>query len=173
MRVSCDRPSLVSFKPLEAQKVVSALSLKPNCFTLSLLGVSRKLNYADWTEFQAKCLRAILGIAAPFISRISNETVRRQAGFESFSTKLSRQQLLLLGKVLRQPDDQPLHRVSFVSPSMTPLVAAYTRRVGRPRKEFMPSALQQAARLIGDSSSVFHMVHQETEWKRFVRTAKL
>ena len=152
------RRKLEIFSALIGTKLL--YSLAAGCFTKAEL---RRLD-----GFQAKCLRAILGIAAPFISLISNESVRRQASFQSIFIKLSKQQLLLLGRELRQPDDQPLHRVSFVSPSMTPLVAAYMRRVGRPRQEFAPSALQQAARLIGDSTSVFQMVHQETEWKRYV-----
>ena len=54
--------------------------------------------------FQARCLRKVLRIAPPFISRVSNKTVLNKANEKPFSSSLLKQQLILYGKVARTPD---------------------------------------------------------------------
>ena len=52
--------------------------------------------------FQARCLRRILRIPPAFVSRVSNEQVRQQAGGQTkVSLMLLRCQLRLLGRIAR------------------------------------------------------------------------
>ncbi len=59
--------------------------------------------------FQARCLRQVLGIKPAFYSRISNKEVLRRAEHSAATHILAHQQLMMLGKVLRAPQDSPLH----------------------------------------------------------------
>ena len=97
--------------------------------------------------FQAKCLRTILGIAPSFYSRISNNEVLRRAAQNSASQTLLQQQLNQFGKVLRSRDTSHLFSSSLVTGtkwSLIPTVSFYIRRVGRPRKEWVPTILKEA-----------------------------
>ena len=55
--------------------------------------------------FQCRCLRVILKIACPFVSRVSNEEVLDRAGAVTLSTLLLRHQLMFFGEVARADDE--------------------------------------------------------------------
>ena len=94
--------------------------------------------------FQARCLRQVLGIQPAFFSRVSNSTVRSRARQSSATALLEKQQLELLGRVLRAPVTTPLHTAALVPGTETPVTSFYIRRRGRPRKEWVPTAIQRA-----------------------------
>ena len=121
--------------------------------------------------FQAKCLRIVLGILPSFISRISNNTVRQKAGCRCFSQLLVDRQLMLLGTILRSPEHSPLQSVSFTPGTMQPATCRYVRRVGRPRKEWVPTVLSSACQL-ADTRQLLETARSEAGWKRLVRSRR-
>jgi len=121
--------------------------------------------------FQAKCLRTILRIAHSQFSRVSNAAVRERANWKSASQCLLEQQLVLFGKVLRSPFEDPLHQVSFVPGSLTPATSRYIRNVGRPRKEWVPELLPHAVRMAGSEQNLKALVQDPIRWKRIVQNA--
>ena len=96
--------------------------------------------------FQARCLRQACGIPPSFISRVSNAIVRSIADHPSASSVLQQHQLQMLGRILRTTSAAPLSAVSFMPGTLRPATCRYIRRVGRPRKEWIPSVLQEAYR---------------------------
>jgi len=121
--------------------------------------------------FQARCLRSILGIQPAFLSRISNDIVRQRAVCRCFSELLVDRQLMLLGTVLRAPEHSPLQSVSFIPGTLQPATSRYVRRVGRPRKEWVPIALSNAYNL-GGHGQLLETVRSEADWKRLVRSRR-
>ena len=101
--------------------------------------------------FNAKCLRQVLGVAPAYESRISNAVVLRRAERGPASNLLLEQQLKQFGKALRAPEDSPLHTCAFVPGSPMPLVSHYIRRIGRPRREWVPSLLPVAEKMTAQS----------------------
>ena len=82
--------------------------------------------------FQARCLRRITGVPPSFVSRVSNDEVRRRAeGQPRLSTTLLKRQLHLMGRAAR---DQAgvLPRTTF-QPGTFNLQCPHCRCVGRPR----------------------------------------
>ena len=121
--------------------------------------------------FQAKCLRSILNIPPSFLSRISNEVVRQRANCRPFSQLLVDRQLMLLGTVLRSHEHSPLRAVSFTLGTMQPATSRYVRRVGRPRKEWVPTTLGNAYQLAGQGE-LLTTAMSEAGWKRLVRSRR-
>ena len=137
--------------------------LSGGCFTKAQL---RRLD-----GFQNRCLRTILKIPSAYISRIPNKCVLETAGFESISAKLVKRQLILLGKVLRCQEDAPMHTVSFTPGTLTPATCRYVRRVGLPRKEWVPTVLSEACRIVSPQPHLKIQTANELAWKRFVKTS--
>jgi hypothetical protein len=150
------RRKLEIFTALIEAKLLYALST--GCFTKAEL---RRLD-----GFQARCLRIILKISPAYYSRISNEVVRQSAGFECASTKLSKRQLLLLGKIMRSPEGEPRRSSSFIPGTILAATERYVRRVGRPQKEWIPTALAEAYKVGG--SDLQTLTSNERMWKRLV-----
>ena len=121
--------------------------------------------------FQAKCLRKILKIPSAYLSRTSNETVRQRAGCRCFSKLLVDRQLMLLGTVLRSPAHSPLQAVSFTPGTLQPATSRYVRRVGRPRKEWVPTVLNSAFQLANHGQLMATAV-SEAGWKGLVRSRR-
>ena len=128
----------------------------------------RKQELRRLDGFQSKCLRVILGILPSYLSRISNEEVRRRAGTKACSELLLNRQLLLLGKVLRQSEGHPGKEVSFIPGTWVPATSRYVRRVGRPRKEWVTSVLSEARTLAGTDASLKILVQNQLQWKSVV-----
>ena len=73
--------------------------------------------------FYARCLRRILGIPHSFYSRVSNQTVYRQAGVLPLTEQLAKQQLNLFGIVARSPGNSPLRRDTFMGDALQPTIS--------------------------------------------------
>ena len=115
--------------------------------------------------FQASCLRRVLKILPSFLSRISNKEILRMAGSPKPLSKLVlERQLVLLGKVLRTPEDQPLRSCVFAV-GATPIVCYYVRRVGRPRVEWAPVLLDEARRRLGGALSIIQNAEDAKMWR--------
>lgn len=94
------------------------------------------------------------------MSRISNREVIQQAMHVPATKLLERRQLLQLGKVLRCCPDHPLQQSSFIPGTLTSATSRYVRRVGRPRKKWIPEVLSMAL-LLTDGSA--HNLHQTVQ----------
>ena len=82
-----------------------------------------------------RCLRRSLGISAAFISRVSNAAVRDRAHAELLQCRVRRNQMKLLGHILRRPYDHP-ERLCIFEPNddLEPRTAPdAVRRSGPPR----------------------------------------
>jgi hypothetical protein len=121
--------------------------------------------------FQAMCLRSILGIQPSFLSRISNHIVRQRAACRCFSELLVDRQLMILGMVLRAPQDSPLQAVSFIPGTLQPATSRYARLVGRPRKEWVPIAFNNAYKL-KDHEQLLETARSEADCRRLVRSRR-
>ena len=137
--------------------------LTAGCFSVAEL---RRLD-----GFQARCLRSILKIPPSFISRVPNSIVRERAQSETASQKLLKRQLVLLGKVMRASLDGTLQQVSFIPGTTQPATARYVRRVGRPRKEWIPQLMPEAYRIAGGMQQLEVAVMDSVRWKSLVRSA--
>jgi len=122
--------------------------------------------------FQAKCLRQILHIQPSFLSRVSNEKVLERAGMQKASATLLSMQLVLLGKVIRAPEESILKTVSFIPGTLHTAAGRYIRRVGRPRKEWITSVLPAALqRTNGSTQRLVQLTSKASEWKEWLRRA--
>jgi len=121
--------------------------------------------------FQCRCLRQILGIPSAYIGRTSNKEVFRLAGHTRASLIIHERQLILLGSVLRAPQSNPISHLSFTPGTEQPAVTRYVRRVGRPRREWVPTVLERAYGLTGCHRVLLEKCQDEQGWKHFVRNA--
>ena len=97
------------------------------------------------------CKMTLLAAVPP--TRISNRIVRQRAACRCFSELLVDRQLLLLGMVLRSPQDSLLQAVSFILGTLQRATSRYVRRVGRPRKKWVPSPsiMHTSPKIMGSS----------------------
>ena len=114
--------------------------------------------------FQNKCLRRVLGIKPSFISRVRNIEVLQQAKHLSASTLLQKQQLQLLGRILRAPEGHPLRVACFIPGSLRPATDQYVRRVGRPKKEWVPEVMANAMRFFSSSEELQQAAPNKFVW---------
>ena len=124
--------------------------------------------------FYARCLRRILRIPAAFVSRVSNKVVFQRAGVQPFTEQLLYRQLLLLGKVARSPETNPLREDVFVGDTLRPQVGRCVRRVGRPRQDWTTQVLSAGAAKFGSATRFETLLrdrgdHAEQNWKRELR----
>ena len=100
--------------------------------------------------FYARCLRVVLRVLPSYLSRISNATVFSRAGVLPLSEQLLKQQLSLLGKVARSPDDGPLRRDTFAPGDLLqPQIGRYVRRRGRPRQDWTNQLMRTGTSRLG------------------------
>ena len=118
--------------------------------------------------FQNRCLRSILGIQPSFLSRTSNAEVWQRSAHVPTSKLLERKQLLLLGKILRCHPNHPLRQVSFEPGTYTAATSRYLRRVGRPRKEWIPEVFSLALSFTGSTRNLLFFVQNEKQWRQLV-----
>ena len=119
---------------------------------------------------QARFLRSILGILPSHLSRVSNQSVRGQAGCIPVSTLLLQRQLIYLGKVLRQDTSSLLRRASFIEGTLQPATSRFIRRIGRPRFEWVSTVLPHALRLAGGLNQLETAVQDKDSWKLTVKS---
>ena len=118
--------------------------------------------------FQARCLRRILKIPPPYYSRVSNNTVLQRAGHTRASTLLLRRQLTLLRKILRAPSASPLKFASLIGSTLVPATSRYVRRVGHPRREWIPTVLAEGLRVARSSQRLEQVVQTPGQWKSLI-----
>lgn len=98
--------------------------------------------------FQNRCLREIWGIKLAFLSRVSSFSVLQTTSQKPLTRALERQQLLLYGRVFRQPTGSCMRDVTFCPDSLRLAMDRYAHKVGRPRlgwtSEVAKLALQAA-----------------------------
>ena len=116
--------------------------------------------------FGCRCLREVLRIKPSFVSRVSNESVIKEAQQVPLDKQLLKQQRLFYGKVARLPASSPLRKVTF-STGLLPATAHYIRRIGRPRNEWA-SMLHRHATLV--SPRFEQLIHSKIEWRKAVHT---
>ena len=111
-----------------------------------------------------------MGILPSHLSRVSNFSVLQQARWTKASTSLERRQLELLGKIIRSGPDSALWPVSFTQFGLS-ATYKYVRRVGRPRKEWIPTVMPNALRLVdGGWEAVEAAVQNKIAWKQRLRS---
>ena len=145
---------LAIFRSMVETKLLYALS----CCCLNV-AQQRRLN-----GFQAKCLRQIIGIPASFISRVSNREVLRRADYPEATTSLVQSQLQILGKVMRAPPTSQLQSCAFHPGTLQATTSHYIRRVGRPRKEWVPSVLAEAVSRV-DPQDLQTLAQDPLRWR--------
>ncbi len=132
-----------------------AVSLQPKLELFNCIIVSR-LTYANASTwllkadlrrldgFYCNCLRRILRIPHSFVSRVSNASILQQAGCKKLSETIRDSQLALLERVLRDPSLEVLKQASFHGNTLTSQTAAWVRRRGRPRQNWIEQLMRYA-----------------------------
>ena len=123
--------------------------------------------------FQAKCLRQLLRIKPPYYSRVSNLEVLRRSGHKAASKLLLERQLIYLGKVLRSSENSILRSSCMAPGGIEPATSRYIRRVGRPRKEWVPTVMEAAIQLAGGRQRLQQLADDPVTWGRMVKQAQL
>ena len=117
---------------------------------------------------QNRFVRSILGIKAAYISRVSNQEVLRRAGHTKASDMLLRRQVSLYGKVVRSAEHGIMRRVSFIPRSTRPATDQYVRRVGRPRKEWVPFVQEKIRRHVPNIEAADTRCMDTKLWREFI-----
>jgi hypothetical protein len=115
--------------------------------------------------FQARCLRAVLGIQHSYFSRVSNITVLERAGQKPLGRQLLKQQMLLYGRVARAPASDLLRNLAFVPGTLSPATSRYVRRVGRPQNEWTVMLQKESYKM---SAAADRIIHSPIEWRTAV-----
>ena len=147
-------------------EVFSALITSKVLYSLS----SAWLNKAERRRidgFQARCLRLILGIAHPYISRVSNKRVLQQSGQKSYSSQLLRQQLVLFGKICRSHDTDALRQLTFQPSSPRPATDSCKRPVGRPRHGWTKELYRKIRCRFSSDQRLYEAAREQIKWREF------
>jgi len=115
--------------------------------------------------FHCRCLRKIVGIPSAYISRVSNARVLKEAQEAPLERQLSRQQLLLYGRLIRAPSADPLRKLTFIDGMDQPTTTMFVRKRGRPRNTWT-AMLQRECFKMG--TAYHRTVHTEQEWQATV-----
>ena len=131
----------------------------------------RKAEQKRLNGFQARCLRKVLGIPHPYISRVSNEEVLRQADEKPLYHELLRRQMMLYGKEVRMPASSLQRQAALTPESSEPAVWQGKRSRGRPRQIRTTSVYEHVKVAFGDSAEGAALVEVSAEeWKKKVST---
>ena len=119
--------------------------------------------------FHAGCLRKMLKIPVAYISRISNEEVRRRVQQQPLSVSIRAMQLKLLGQVLTNPDKDFLKDAAFQDGDvLRPSTAAYVRKVGRPRDNWAEKLIAIVRPATGTLRRWLQVTSSEQLWNETV-----
>ena len=123
-----------------------------------------------------RCLRRILGISATYISKVSNAAVRKQAATvmtekspipEPLQCRVRRNQMKLLGHILRRPYNHP-DRLCIFEPTdnLEPRTAPETnRRRGRPRTAWTETIVPTIERLLNRTrNQIYQLAQNRQNW---------
>ena len=111
-----------------------SLVLSKGTWGLHLLALG-KTDFKKLEYYHVRCLRRILGLKASYISRISNDDVRKRSQFPTLRSFVRLRQFQLLGHILRLPQNDPDWQVCFQKGTLCNpcLPDTYRKRRGRPR----------------------------------------
>ena len=119
--------------------------------------------------FHVGCLRKMLKIPVAYISRISNEEVRRRVQQQPLSVSIRAMQLKLLGQVLTNPDKDFLKDVAFQDGDvLRPSTAAYVRKVGRPKDNWAEKLIAIVRPATGTLRRWLQVTSSEQLWNETV-----
>ena len=71
---------------------------------------------------------------------------------------------------MRSDADGLLKQASFIPGTLQSTTDRYVRRVGRPKKEWIPTVLQNARRVVGNGSLEESCTNAQS-WKKIVKTS--
>ena len=120
--------------------------------------------------FQNRCLCEIWGIKPAFLSRISNAKVLEVTSQQPLTKALERQQLLLYGRVARQPAGSLMRDVTFCPDSLRPAVDRFVRKVGRPRLDWTTRVAKLAVEATNGPHHLDTAIGEASRWKEVVET---
>ena len=121
-------------------------------------------------DFKTDVCDKLWGIKPSFVSRVRNAEVLQKARHLPASDLLEKQQLQLLGKILRSPEGHPLRVSCFIRGSLRPATDEFVRRRGRPRKEWVPEVMANAMRLFGSPEDVQNAASNKFVWSKFLNS---
>ena len=78
-------------------------------------------------------------------------------------------QMLLFGKALRAASDHPLNQSTFIKGTTEPATNRYVRRVGRPRREWVPGIRSRCYQMIGGDQELSRLVQDPFIWQQTVK----
>ena len=110
-----------------------ALVLSAGSWGLHLVGLSA-IDFKHLEYIHARCVQRIFRVKAAYISGISNREVLRRAGTSNFGAVVRKQQMKLLGHILRKDETRPDRRAVFAAGTERQReMRGFRRRRGRPR----------------------------------------
>ena len=121
--------------------------------------------------FYCWCLRRIARIPPAFISFVSNNEVLRRTGQQRLSTKLIKQQIVKLQSVASQAAGSAARRSTFHGDSLTPVTAAYLRKVGRPRHTWAEQLMHKGQQFFGSRQAMEDALQEQSRWRHTVQNA--
>ena len=117
--------------------------------------------------FQNRCLRDIWGIKPAFVSRVSNAKMLQTTSRKPLTKTLEKQQLLLYGRVFRQPAGSCMRDVTFCPGSLRPAVV---RKLGRPRLEWTTEVAKLALQAAGGIRLLDDAIVDANRWQGVVES---
>ena len=115
----------------------------------------------------------MLRVAPAFDSRVSNAIVFGRVHVQPFSEQLLQTQLVLLGKVARSPDNDPLRQDTFAPGTVRPQIGRYVQRVGRTRQHWTGELIKIGPARMGATRFELLLTDRSTgaqkRWKHEVR----
>jgi len=106
--------------------------------------------------FYCGCLRKIANVLPAYVSRVSNRSVLEQLGAEPLSLILKRRQLILYGKLVREPTDNYTRQIAIEPGGSTPRDWRPVRRVGRPCQRWPTCVYQMGLAAYRGNASDYH-----------------
>ena len=119
--------------------------------------------------FQAKCLRSILHIPPPYISRVSNATVLQRSHCKRLSAILRFRQLCLFQSIAVLPDDDVRRRCIFQPNSFILQNLSAPRRRGRPKQIWACEVYRTAVEIAEGVDMLGDLVRDAAKWRPKVR----
>jgi len=116
------------------------------------------------------CPREIWGIKLAFLSRVFNFSVLQTTSQKPLTRALERQQLLLYGRVFRQPTGSCIRDVTFCPDSLRPAVDRYVRKVGRPRLDWTSEVANLALQAAGGTRRLDSVIGESSRWHEVVES---
>ena len=79
---------------------------------------------------------------------------------QPLSEQVLRRQFLLLGKIARAPEGDPLRIDVFVGSSLQPQVGRFVRRIGHPSQEWATEVMKAAAQKLRSTAQLDELLQQ-------------